>query len=153
MNPNLNEYNSDPMEISSTSWIPDITDWWRQQEETHSKYADLCNVACDIFFIKSHGVGVEASCSLGRDDIGWRQSQTTGETLCEKVIVWEFASATNWILACADHEMDTTNTENDLQRKQHVEQKQLHRMAKVHHLLEMWQGSQNLCAAQKESRA
>jgi hypothetical protein len=96
---------------------------------------------------------VEASCSLGRDDIGWRQSQTTGETLCEKVIVWEFALATNGILACADQEMDTTNTENDLQRKQHVEQKQLHRMAKVHHLLEMWQGSQNLCATQKESRA
>jgi hypothetical protein len=26
-------------------------------------------------------------------------------------------------------------------------------MAKVHDFLEMWQGSQNLCAAQKESRA
>jgi hypothetical protein len=34
-NPNLNDYHSDPMEISSTFWIPDITDWWRQQEETH----------------------------------------------------------------------------------------------------------------------
>jgi hypothetical protein len=43
--PNLNEYHSDPMEISSTFWIPDITDWWRQQEETQSKYADLSNVA------------------------------------------------------------------------------------------------------------
>jgi len=47
--PNLNDYNSDPIEISSTFWIPDITSWCRQQEETHSKYADLCNVACDIF--------------------------------------------------------------------------------------------------------
>jgi hypothetical protein len=31
INTNLNDYHSDPMEISSTFWIPDITDWWRQQ--------------------------------------------------------------------------------------------------------------------------
>jgi hypothetical protein len=37
INQNLNDYHSDPIEISSTFWIPDITDWWRQQEETHSK--------------------------------------------------------------------------------------------------------------------
>jgi len=35
INPKLNDYHSDPMEISSTFWLPDITDWWRQQEETH----------------------------------------------------------------------------------------------------------------------
>jgi len=29
INPNLNDYHSDQMEISSTFWIPDITDWWR----------------------------------------------------------------------------------------------------------------------------
>jgi hypothetical protein len=28
INPNHNDYHSDPMEISSTFWIPDITDWW-----------------------------------------------------------------------------------------------------------------------------
>jgi len=28
INPNLNDYHSDPMEISSTFWLPDITDWW-----------------------------------------------------------------------------------------------------------------------------
>jgi hypothetical protein len=61
INPNLNDYQSDPMECSSTFWIPDITDWWRQQEKTHSKYADLSNVARDIFCIIPHGVGVEAS--------------------------------------------------------------------------------------------
>jgi hypothetical protein len=83
INPNLNDYHSDPMEISSTFWIPDITDWWRQQEETHSKYADLSNVVRDIFSIIPHGVGVESSFSLGRDVIGWRQSKTTGETLRE----------------------------------------------------------------------
>jgi hypothetical protein len=90
-NPNLNDYHSDPMEISTTFWIPDITDWWRQQEETHSKYANLSNVARDIFSIIPHGVGVEASFSLGRDVIGWRQSKTTGETLRKKVIVRQFA--------------------------------------------------------------
>jgi len=37
VNPNVNDYHSNPMEISSTFWLPDITDWWRQQEETHSK--------------------------------------------------------------------------------------------------------------------
>jgi hypothetical protein len=27
INPNLNDYHSDPMEISSTFWMPDITEW------------------------------------------------------------------------------------------------------------------------------
>jgi len=56
INPNLNDYHSDPMAISSTFRLPDITDWWRQQEETHSKYADLSNVARDVFSIIPHGV-------------------------------------------------------------------------------------------------
>jgi len=37
--------------------------------------------------------------------------------------------------------------------KKDVEEWILHRMAKVHDCLEMWQGSQNLRATQKESRA
>jgi len=37
IDPNHNEYHSNPMEIRSRFWIPDITDWWRQPEETHSK--------------------------------------------------------------------------------------------------------------------
>jgi len=48
INPNLNDYHTNPMEISSKYWLPDITDWCRQQEETHSKYSDLSNVARDI---------------------------------------------------------------------------------------------------------
>jgi hypothetical protein len=153
INPNLNDYHSDPMEISSTFWIQVITDWWRQQEETHSKYADLSSVARDIFSIIPHGVGVEASFSLGRDVIGWRQSKTTGETLREKVVVRQFAQANNGILAGADAEMDTTNTDNDLEMKKEAEERKLHRMAKVHDFLEMWQGGQNLRATQKESPA
>jgi len=37
--------------------------------------------------------------------------------------------------------------------KKEVEERKFHRMAKVHNILEMWQGSQNLRATQKESRA
>jgi len=67
INTNLNEYHSDPLAISSTWWIPDTTDWWRQPEEAYSKYANLSNVAHDIFSIMPHGVGMEASYSLARD--------------------------------------------------------------------------------------
>jgi len=80
-NPNLNDYHSGPMEISRTFSLPDIPNWWPQQEETHSKYADLSNVARNIFSIRPHGVEVEANFSLGRDGIGWGQSKTTGKTL------------------------------------------------------------------------
>jgi hypothetical protein len=151
--PNLNDYHSDPMEISSTFWIPDITDWWRQQEETHSKYADLSNMARNIFSIIPHGVGVEARFSLGRDGIGWRQSKTTGETLCKNVIIRQFARANNGILAATDPKLDTMNTENNSEMKKEAEKRKLHTMAKVHDFLEIWQGSQNLLATEKESRA
>jgi len=137
IDPNLNDYHSDPMEISSTLWIPDITDWWREQEEPHSKYPDLSNVVRDIFSIIPHGVGVEASFSLGWDVIGWRQSKPTGETLCEKVIVRQFAWANNQILAGTDPELNTTNTESDSEMKKEAEERKLHRMAKVHDFLKM----------------
>jgi len=153
INPNLNDYHSHPMEIGSTFWIPDITDWWRQQEETHSKYADLSNVAHDIFSIIPHGVRVEANLSHGRDIIGWRQSKTTGETLREKVVVRQVAQANNRILAGTYPELHTTNTENDSEMKKEAEERKLHRMAKVLDFLEMWQGSQNLQATQMEYRA
>jgi len=81
INLNLNDNHADPMVISRTFSLPDITDWWRQQEDKHSKYADHYNVARDIIPIVPHGVGVEASSSLGRYLIGWRQSKTTGENL------------------------------------------------------------------------
>jgi len=45
---------------------------------------------------------VEASFSLRRDVIGWRQSKTTGETLRKKVVVRQFAQANNGILAGPD---------------------------------------------------
>jgi len=110
-------------------------------------------VARDIFSFIPHGVGVEASFSLGRDVNGWKQSKTTGETLREEVGIRKFAQANNGILASTDPELNTTNTENNSEMKKEAEERKLHRMAKVHDLLEMWQGSQNLLATQKESRA
>jgi len=56
-------------------------------------------------------------------------------------------------MAGSDPELDTTNTENDSEMKKKAEEMKLPRMAKVHDFLEMWQGSQNLRATQKESRA
>jgi len=72
INPNLNDYHSDPMENCSTIRIPDITDWSHQEKDTHSKYADFSNVARVMFSIIPHGVRVEASFSLGRDVVGRR---------------------------------------------------------------------------------
>jgi len=96
------------MEMSRIFWIHDITDWWPQQGQTHSKCTDLTNVARDIFSIIPYGVGVEASFSLGRDVINRRQSPTTGETHRENIVVWQFAQANDRILASTDLELDTT---------------------------------------------
>jgi len=150
-NPNLNDYHSNPMDISTTYWVLDITDWWRQQEETHSKYTDLCYVARDIVSIIPCGVTAGASFSLGRVVVRWRQSKTTGEMLCEEVIVRQFARANNGIFAGVNPLLDTMNTDNDSEMKREVEERKLHRMAKVHDFLDMWQGSQNLQATQNES--
>jgi hypothetical protein len=152
INPNFNDYHSDPMEFSRTFWIRDITDLWCKQEETHSKYAGHSNVARYRFSIIPHGVGGEASFSHVRDVISWRQSKTTGETFRTKVVVTQLARAINGILAGTDPVFDKANTANKSEMKQEAEEMKLHRMAKVHNFLEMWQGSQNLRAIQKESR-
>jgi len=49
--------------------------------------------------------------------------------------------------------LDTKNIENIWQMKKEADCRRMRRMAKVHNFLEMWQGSQNLDANQKESRA
>ena len=69
------------MDISSTFWLLDIANWWHQHKETHSHYTDLSDMARDLFSIIPHGVGVEASVSLGRDVISGTQPKITGETL------------------------------------------------------------------------
>jgi len=85
-------------------------------------------VARDIFSTIPHGVGVEASCSLGRDVIRWRQSKTTGESLRENVVARQYAPVNNGILAGNNPVLDTTNTENDSEMKKEAEERTLHRM-------------------------
>jgi hypothetical protein len=70
-------------------------------------------VAGDIFASIPPGGGVEWSFSLGQDDIGSRLSQTTGETLSNKIVIRQFAPAIIGMLASTIAELDTTNTEND----------------------------------------
>jgi hypothetical protein len=125
------------MESSSTFWIPAITNRWGQQEEMHSKRADHSNLARAIFSIIPHGVGLEASFSLVQVVIGWRQSKTTGETLCEIVIVRQCAPRNTGIVATDNPVSDTTTTENDSETTTEVQERILHRMAKVHDRLEM----------------
>jgi hypothetical protein len=141
------------MEISCTFWLPDITDWWRQREQSHSKYADLSIVARDIFSIIPQSVGVEGSFSRGIDVIGWRQSKTTGETLRDNVVVRQYARANSGLLAGDHPVLDPDSTDNDMEMKREAEERKLHRMAKVHDLLEILHGSQTLRATQDESRA
>jgi len=153
IHPILTDYHSDEMEISSTFWLPDITDWCQQQEELHSKYTNLSNVARDIFSIIPHGVRVEASSTLGRDVIRWWQSNTTGGTLCKMVVVRQFARANHGLLAGYDPVLNPTSTDKDMEMRREAEQKKLHRMGQGHDMSEMWQGSQNPPATQQESGA
>jgi hypothetical protein len=91
VNQNVHDYHSNPMEISSTFWLLEVTNWWHQHEETQSKYVDLSNEAHNIISIIPHGVWVEATSSLWLDDIGWSQSKTPGKRHREKVVVRRFA--------------------------------------------------------------
>jgi hypothetical protein len=67
------------------------------------------------------------------------------------VIVRLFACANNRILLGTDPELDTTRTENNSEMKNEGEESKLHRMARVHNILEMWQRREILRATQKES--
>jgi len=57
------------------------------------------------------------------------------------------------LLAGDNPGLDMTKTNNNLEIKREADQTKLHRMAKVPDYLEMWQGSQNLRATQKQSHA
>jgi len=128
--------------------MPNIKDCWHQKEETHSKYANLSNLAGDIFSIILHGVGVEASFSFLQDAISWSQSTTTGKTLHEEMTLRKFARANTGLLAADDPALDRINTDNGLEMQREEEQNKMHRMAKVCDILEMWQGSQNIHTTQ-----
>jgi len=74
-------------------------------------------------------------------------------TLRVKVILRQCAWPTNGIYSVYDPVLDTTEAENDIELNKAAADRKLHKMAKVHDFLEMWQGSQNVRATQKESRA
>jgi len=120
INTNPNDYQSDPMEISSTLWIPDITDWWRYQEETHSMSVAFSNVARNIFWIIPYRVTVDASFSPGQDVTGCRQQKTASRTLDKKEVVMQFARANSTIVSGADPALDTMNTENHSEMKRQI---------------------------------
>jgi len=107
----------------------------------------------EIVCIIPDGVGVKASWSLGRYELIWRLSKTTGQTLWEKEVVLHCAEANNMLLANDEPAFNTTNTDDDLEMIREVICRILQGMAKVCHCLEIWQHSQNLHAIQKESRA
>ena len=56
-------------------------------------------------------------------------------------------------VAGTDPEMDTTNTENHMETKTKPEASKSYRIAKIHHIVEKWQHSQNQCPTKRESRA
>jgi hypothetical protein len=69
----------------------------------------------------------------------------------DKVVVRQYERDNNRILAGDNPVLDTTEAENGMELKSEADARKLHQMAKVHNCLEMWQGSQNLRATQRES--
>jgi hypothetical protein len=55
----------------------------------------------------------------------WRPVVPLAETIPKKVVVRWLAQANNWVLAGTDPELDTTNTENDLQMNKEAEERKL----------------------------
>jgi len=121
LNPNIDEYHVDPMAISTTFWLPNLTNWWLQQDETQSKKADHFNVPWDVCAIIPHGVGVQASCSLGRHVIAYCGLNPTGETLCGNVIIRKFDRANNRIFEGDNPVSYTTNKANNSEMKNEAE--------------------------------
>jgi hypothetical protein len=151
VNSNLDDYQSDPMEISGRVWMQDITDWWHDPEEMPSKLANPSIVALDIFSIIPPCDLVEASFSLGRDFMGAMKSKTSGETDDEISLVIKCARANHVIFANDYTALHNTETATDLKLGKEAAERKFHRMAKVHDLWPMWQGSQNLYPTQKGS--
>jgi len=113
VNANVNNYHSNPRGISRILWIPDIIDWWQQQQETHWKCTNLCNIAAIILSNIPQDVRVQARHSPVRDVIGWRQSKSTGETHLENFVLRQLLKPlTDWwqapTLHCIPPKLKTT---------------------------------------------
>ena len=128
--PKTDDLKSDNLlELTAAFWKTDVAAYWRMQEDSCTEYAPLARMARDIFSVIPHGVGVEASLSLGRDVVGWRQCRTSGDTLQKKVIVRQFARSNPGIVAGAG-----ASLENDAaagQNEQKEEDKKLLQLAGI----------------------
>ena len=138
----------DPEELTASFWYPDVAGWWLKQETTMGEYRDLARMARDIFSVMPHGVGVEASFSLGRDVISWRQSRTTGVTLQQKVVVRQWARSNNGILPEDIANQLLPSSSDDEQRKR--EDQRLDRLATLRDFLLFKKESDNLRSMQKK---
>ena len=119
----------DPEEVTASFWYPDVGGWWYNQEKMLGEYRDLAKMARDIFSVMPHGVGVEASFSLGRDVIGWRQSKTSGITLQQKVVVRQWARSNDGLFPEEIGMLDISD--NDNEEKRQKEDRKLNQLASI----------------------
>ena len=122
-----------PQELTATFWRPHVTAYWRVQEDSSTEYAPLARMAGDVFSVIPHGVGVEASFSLGQDVAGWRQCRTSGDTLQKKVVVRQFAFSNPGLLAGADARLENDDAVG--QNEQKKEDKKLLQLAGISDLI------------------
>jgi len=90
------------MPMSSYIWIPDNTNWLHPQDKIYSMFADLSNVAHEIFSIMAYSVRARGLYFIVWYITGWIQSKTRGKTLRKRVVVRQFAHANKGILAGDD---------------------------------------------------
>lgn len=139
---------NDPEEITASFWYPDVAGWWLKQETTMGEFRDLAKMARDIFSVMPHGVGVEASFSLGRDVISWRQSRTNGITLQHKVVVRQWARSNNGLLP--EEVSRSMKTDINTDEQQRREDKQLNQLASMKDFLSFKRQSDNMRSMQRE---
>jgi hypothetical protein len=139
---------NDPEEITASFWYPDVAGWWMKQERRMGDYQDLARMARDIFSVMPHGVGVEASFSLGRDVMSWRQSRTKGETLQQKVVVRQWARSNDGFLP--DEIRTSVDGESLDDERGKKEDEKLNQLASVRDFLIFKKESDNLRKMQKK---
>jgi hypothetical protein len=138
---NPNDSYSDRVDNSSTFRTPDLTNLFWQQEDTNTLYTRLSYMRWDIGSITAHEVGVAATDSTECDMISWSPSQTTARTLYNEVVIRHISRANDGLLARNDAILNRTASLNAFEMKWVVEQWWLPRMAKVHNIIDMRQGS------------
>jgi len=142
------QMSNDPEEMTASFWYPDVAGWWLKQETTMGEYRDLAKMARDIFSVMPHGVGVEASFSLGRDIISWRQSRTKGSTLQQKVVVRQWARSNDGLLP--EEAIQSAGSDVNNEEKQKQEDQKLNQLASVRDFLVFKEQSENLRSMQKK---